>query len=588
MNDDFNQDDNVNLNNDNQESFNSSLSDIRNGVIKARNTINNNFTPKKKNLSLDEKNKVSPKNNNNIGKNLLNNSNNIKKPNTSKLDNDKLKNANGVKDKLAKNGVRKAAKAFAPGLATKAAIAAANKANELKNKKNEKNNKDNNKSRNSNNNNLKDNSISNSNKLDIRNSIANFLEINVNDKKSKILLFFIKNFPMFFPIFLSIICLFFIVIVFSSLYDYNDKNFNGSGSSNGSGTSSCNDISLTSTTLSRDEFIGLVNTYANGGKASLQLFASKAGSIYDISVQNKFNPEMVVIRAVVEGLSPGGATNNYWGLGCSNTGGGRDCTHYSSFDQGVLGYIKNIQDHGYTSALEMMKKYAYIGHYWYNPGSSSKGGCYYFPYVKKYLSDERALLVEPYCSVGRTCTDSSCFPTNDEDQTAYANYQLESMKSRRTEIFGINEQCNENSNFSTNLESRSDIANYAKEIFDDFGYSQANRMSNSYVDCSSLVYRTYMHFNIDLSYKGDTTTSGLLQWCDTNKKLIRESDLAPGDLIFFNHGSYSQQNHYKNVGHVEIYYGGGQTFGAHSDKYPHDKQVSVVNYNNDGDFFCRP
>ena len=43
-------------------------------------------------------------------------------------------------------------------------------------------------------------------------------------------------------------------------------------------------------------------------------------TIYDIATKNGINPEMVIIRAESEGYSPGASKNNYWGMGCTNTG----------------------------------------------------------------------------------------------------------------------------------------------------------------------------------------------------------------------------------------------------------------------------
>jgi len=111
----------------------------------------------------------------------------------------------------------------------------------------------------------------------------------------------------------------------------------------------------------------------------MKVFTDNAGKIYSLTIANDFNPEMVVVRAKQEGFSPGGSSNNYWGIGCTNTGGSGSCKNYSTVDGGILAFIHNIKNQKYKTAYQMMLKYAYIGKYWYNPGSSSKGGCYYFP-----------------------------------------------------------------------------------------------------------------------------------------------------------------------------------------------------------------
>ena len=71
-------------------------------------------------------------------------------------------------------------------------------------------------------------------------------------------------------------------------------------------------------------------------------------------------------------------------MGCTNTGGLAACITYSSLEAGIKGFGNNVSK--YNNLAEMMSKYAYIGKYWYNPGSWSVGGCIYFPYIKKYMS----------------------------------------------------------------------------------------------------------------------------------------------------------------------------------------------------------
>jgi len=197
------------------------------------------------------------------------------------------------------------------------------------------------------------------------------------------------------------------------------------------------DIPLTKTTLTRAKFVSAVQNYAKSrSSAGWKTFSNNAGTIYDLSTQNGFNPEMVVIRAVSEGFSPGGSTNNYWGLACYNTGG--SCASYSSFNAGVLAFIKNIKNNGYATVYQMMLKYAYIGKYWYNPGSSSKGGCYYFPYIKKYMTQSRINAVTKACASG-ACAE--CVLTTDEDQSAYAQWNVSKMAEHRSAVFGLSSNC---------------------------------------------------------------------------------------------------------------------------------------------------
>ena len=117
--------------------------------------------------------------------------------------------------------------------------------------------------------------------------------------------------------------------------------------------------------------------------------------------------------------------------------------------------------------------------------------------------------------------------------------------------------------------------------FDSFGYSQPYRWSDKYVDCSSLVYRTYEQLGIN--FDGNSTADSELKWCQKNNRMISESQLQPGDLLF----KYNSAT--GTSGHVEIYIGNGKRFGAHTDSVPWDDQVSIKDYTK-GVFklFCRP
>lgn len=353
-------------------------------------------------------------------------------------------------------------------------------------------------------------------------------------------------------------------------------------------SNACSDISLTSTPLERQEFIDSVNS--SGSVTSI--FKTNAGKIYDISTNNNFNPEMVVIRAIAEGFSPGGSSNNFWGIGCTNTGGRKACSSYSSFDQGVLGYINTVKKINSVSLFQMQYKYTYIGAYWYNPGSSSKGGCYYFPYLKKYLSESRAGEVENACASGATCDGASCLKTTDEDQSAYTRYQIESMLQKRANVFGISaDDCSEEDGEHEDVPASSlgeAVVKYAIKTFDSWQYSQPNRHQDGYVDCSSLVSRAYRHFNVRV-YDSSDTTGEIYRWCEKNGKTISGSSLAAGDLIFYNSGGHSNSNNYKGIGHVEIYMGNNQRFGAHSHYKDHpENDVSIKSYTGGGNLFCRP
>ena len=196
----------------------------------------------------------------------------------------------------------------------------------------------------------------------------------------------------------------------------------------------CSAISMTSTSLSREEFIRWAEQYANG-KSSARELAENAGMIYDMATGNGINPELVFVRADVEGYSPGASKNNYWGLGCTNTGGYDACLSYDSLSSGVAGFLNFISK--YSSLNDLMGHYAYLGDYWYNPGGWDIGGCKYMDAIYGNNIPDR---VRDACAAGKTCTiagGDDCVATTDEDKEAYLTFQSRSMVNARQKIFGL-------------------------------------------------------------------------------------------------------------------------------------------------------
>jgi hypothetical protein len=252
--------------------------------------------------------------------------------------------------------------------------------------------------------------------------------------KQKIKMWIIANLPFLIPIIGIIIAIIFAIIVIFMLLSVFSSNSNNS-SINNNAVYNCSSISLTTTSLSKDEFISKMKTLATSDSAHSS-FYNNASTIYDTSVSNNFNPELVVIRAKAEGFSPGSSSNNYWGLGCTN--GKNDCKQYSSFSEGLLAFIKNVSQ--YSDVQSMMSKYAYIGKYWYNGNytNSGLGGCYYYNSIKDYLSVERSKTVSDACS-SNGCSQSggsACLSTTSEDQNAYSLWQVAKMSSIGSQIFG--------------------------------------------------------------------------------------------------------------------------------------------------------
>ena len=193
------------------------------------------------------------------------------------------------------------------------------------------------------------------------------------------------------------------------------------------------------TLLSKSSFINKVSNYCqNHPGAIATALCDNAGIVYDTSKSSNVNALLVIVRAIVEGNSPGSSKNNYWGIGCVNDGGTAACYSYNSLAEGIQGFAKTVSK--YNNLAEMASKYAYIGKYWYNPGSWSIGGCMYFPYIKKYMSTQRRNTVTSICNKSTTCklSGGDCTLTNDEDQKAYATWQVEQkMGPEIRKVFGV-------------------------------------------------------------------------------------------------------------------------------------------------------
>lgn len=201
------------------------------------------------------------------------------------------------------------------------------------------------------------------------------------------------------------------------------------------------DFSVHETSLTKEEFVSRLRNYCNISRCSnafYNVFVMNAESVYDTSINNNVNPELVVVRGAKEGMSPGGNTHNYWGIGCYNGAGVSACHIYGDLGAGIGGFANAVK--GYNTVSEMMSKYAFIGHYWYNPGSWSNGGCKYYPYIQQYMSPERSSYVGGVCNSGRSCSTSGgeyCVKTNDEDQKAYSMYNIKGMVDMRFVAFGV-------------------------------------------------------------------------------------------------------------------------------------------------------
>ncbi len=252
---------------------------------------------------------------------------------------------------------------------------------------------------------------------------------------AKVIKFIISKIPIWVWLALGgAFLLFLLIILFSFVLDDDSSNIGYLYDEN------CELFSLKYTSLSKDEFVNPAREYIISRGANAGAFLDNLDLVYTLSVKNNVNPELVIARAYNEGFSPGDSKYNYWGLGCTNTGGYDACMSFSSFEEGLQYFIDYVSQ--FDSVTSLMAKYTYIGKYWYNPGGSGLGGCYYFPYIRQYMSEERAKEVEKICEdvPSKYCSKddtTNCVLTNEEDQKAKARGSAQGMVNTRQAMFGL-------------------------------------------------------------------------------------------------------------------------------------------------------
>lgn len=226
-----------------------------------------------------------------------------------------------------------------------------------------------------------------------------------------------------------------------------------------------NSFSLTSTTLTEAEFVAKMEDYCVRSKNQgfCNDFSSNAKEIYNASLKNSVNPELVVVTAGAEQSWTLSAackyTHNYWGIGITNGKGCNSGAKYSSITDGIAGYAKVLQSysptgtfataitnrynerskagcdpagHGLPGTLEGMQSiYSWVGDFRYNPGSSGLGGCYYL----------NIIYGNTYCSSVSTCPGTSNCPSSSAtttcEQNDYTTWQLKTKAQIRYNIFGL-------------------------------------------------------------------------------------------------------------------------------------------------------
>ena len=133
------------------------------------------------------------------------------------------------------------------------------------------------------------------------------------------------------------------------------------------------------------------------------------------------------------------------------------------------------------------------------------------------------------------------------------------------------------------------IINRAKYIVNNWIYSQGNRMSDGYYDCSALVwkgYAAYKNYNAKLGSKQYALPAAyLFDYLRGKQQIISLGfvsldDLAPGDLFFY--GDYNSAVRYStpgrtlNIYHVAMYAGNGRVVEKGTPKYTYNNLDHIV------------
>ena len=267
------------------------------------------------------------------------------------------------------------------------------------------------------------------------------------DKKNEIVRKKIVQFIIKHPWILGIILiLFLLMIIMLVILGGGGASSEEENNSSRSISNACSDFPLNSTSLSKSEFVSLVQeNIARYNRAPNEFKNTKdLETIYNVATKNNCNPELVVARAIQEGFT--GGKYNYWGIAVYN--GDTIGNGYSSLSEGVIAFCNIVNR--YSTFYDLNHAYSYIGDYWANKGSNSYGGCTFIDYTYEYYDNKsRADQVKSVCAknecplAGKSPENpSKCLKTNDEDQDAYTKYQNWALSNHRKNVFGLEpEQC---------------------------------------------------------------------------------------------------------------------------------------------------
>lgn len=323
-------------------------------------------------------------------------------------------------------------------------------------------------------------------------------------------------------------------------------------------------ISLTTTMFTKEVFIQALQAYYSktNNQDFYNNFLQKADELYNASIANNVNPELVVITAKSEGnFKESGGSFNYWGLGVPN--GASKGYSYTSLTSGIAGYASYINKYNSGSYASMIMKryeerkaagcdplgyglpgtlsgmqsiYSYLGKHEY--GSSGKGGYYYMDparagVTKIYATHEEFL---QKCKESGLAEHAEGTETTVWEQGQYTAWQVEQKLQTWDEIFGPYGSRTENS-------QENSIIDIAKTKLG-APYVYGAKGPNSF-DCSGFVYWCYEQIGVSVP----RSTDGYSEYAGTSTE-ISWDEAKPGDILIIFGSERGTSD-----GHAAIYLG---------------------------------